>query len=125
MAKKYRTNVNGAPILNVNFNGAPWTGNLKIDGVEVSYDDSPAPPLPPPAPPADTVWKLSGGSGNLVGPLLFTPHSAYSRDVDFGYHFAVTVSGNRFALSAEWDSHGYGVSNPSRWASLRIVNKEL
>ena len=109
----------------MNFNGAPWTGNLKINGVEVSYDDSPAPPPPPPVPPADTVWKLSVGSDKLVGPLLFTPHSNYSRDVDLGYHFNVMVSGNRFALYTEWGSHGNGVSSPSQWASLHIVNKEL
>ena len=69
MAKKYRTNINGAPILNVNFNGAPWTGNLKINGVEVSYDDTPAPPPPPPAPQPDTVWKFAVdgvGGPNLV-----------------------------------------------------------
>lgn len=126
MAKKFKTNINGAPILNVNFNGSPWTGNLKIDGIEVSYDDTPAPPPPPPPPPANTVWKLTSASGDLVGPILFNTHSDYSRDVNLGYRYVVSVSGNRFALSAVWGDNVYtGEGVPSKWASLHIVNKEL
>ena len=59
MGKKYKLNVNGAPTDLVNINGAPWQGNMKINGVEVSYEDTPAPPPKPATPPVTTVWKLS------------------------------------------------------------------
>lgn len=71
MAKKYKLNINGGPVQNVNFNGTAWNGPLSANGVDVSYEDAPVvlPPAPPPL--QDTVWKFSAAPRVPLGSHSF------------------------------------------------------
>lgn len=127
MAKKYKLNINGSPVQNVNFNGSAWTGPLVANGVDVSYEDAPVVPPPPPIPQPDTVWKFSAapkfpfialGVGMVYrvgrGPLD-ARSSATSSPVFRDCYPAIEVSGNLIRAVAHVE---YGASPPiAGWAN--------
>ena len=110
MGKKYKLNVNGAPASLVNINGAPWQGNMKIDGVEVSYEDTPAPPSVTYVPRDPTIWRFSQSSEL---PRIFNGGGGYP----LPYQILGPVIGRVKGVQSGWVNDGIGDTVPFILAS--------